>query len=507
VRLNWPRAQAVADAIVTGWSGDRPGGAILLFDRDGVRHEASGGLADLSRLVAFTGATPTRYASLTKNVFCAFTLARQLDPRLVLGRALPGLAPALAAVPVFRALSMTGGLPDLSQSATLLGLPYTAMIETEAADRFTDALPALDCPPGVELSYSNTGYRLVERALAAQGAPFGPWVETTLNRGLGTGFRFPSAWDQPIAGLAQGYWRETAENAWRIGAYGVPLSASGALIGSGYDLVAWLGALLRGKAPVFDALNWLAAPTPLTDGRYSAYGLGLATTEIDGVEVIGHGGSLPGFKNQALMHVATGVGVVVLTNHEEADANGLAQSVIAALFDRPFPPAPAEPGALPEGLFMDPRDCGWIEYRAGVLTYLGASSPLFAGAVAGEVTTRSYTLPITLRRERDAIAGETGYRKRRFLPVPADAPISASLVGVWRERRWGAVLEIARDGTAAFGLGPLRRVERLTSLGRGRALLPVGAPPWPMRAGLRVMADGTLAVTSNRSRIWRFTRN
>lgn len=512
---DWTAAAAAAEAITQEWAAEQeagPGGAVLLFDRDGIRAEASAGLASLAHGIRFTAATPARYASITKHVFCAFALRQGLDLQAQLGALLPDLPDPIAAVPAWRALSMTGGIPDLMQSYVLCGTPYSAALDGAALDAFTHALPATDATPGTEVSYSNTGYRLVEQALARRGISFGAWVEGELNAALGgTGFRFPATWDRPVPGLADGYWREGGAGApWRAGAYGMALSASGALTGSARDLAAWLRALLRGDGPAGDVLSRLAEPSLLADGRRTGYGLGLALTEIaGGRRLLGHGGHLPGWKNHFLIDPALGAGVVLLSNREETEPLFPALRVMAALLGALLP-KPAK-DLLPEGLFVEEDGPVWIEHRAGGLTFLGARETLYAGEAPGEAVSLSPYLPIRLRRDGEGIAGEIGHAARRFRPVPSDAALPASLAGTWRAEAQHAELrvEVAPDGTggtAAYGAGPLHRRVPLTPLGGARALMPIGTAPWPSRACLWLRAPDTLRLVTNRSRVLDFRR-
>lgn len=511
---NWSAAEAAAAAVAAEWAAPgapAPGGVILLFDRDGVRGEACAGLASLVHGLPFTAATPTRFASLTKHVFCAFALRSGLELEAPLGSllpGLPGLPGAIAAVPVFRALSMTGGIPDLMQSYGLCGVPPTAALDGPALDAFTAALPDLDNPPGSEVSYSNTGYRLAEQALARRGAVFGAWVEGALNESLGTSFRFPAGWDRPVAGLADGYWRERPDAPWRIGAYGMALSASGALCGSARDLAAWLRALLRGDGPAGDVLGRLATPVALGDGRPVGYGLGLALSRLGGHALIGHGGHLPGFKNHFLLDAISGIGVLLLSNREETEPYTAALRVMAALLGARLP-APA-PQLLPDGLFVEAEGPAWIEHRGGALTFLGAREALYAGDAPGEAVSLSPYLPIRLRRDGDGIAGEIGHAQRRFRPVRADAALAPGFAGCWRAEAQHAelMLEVASDGSghAAYGAGPLHRRVALTRLDATRALMPVGSAPWPGRACLWLQAPDRLRLATNRSRVLDFRR-
>lgn len=508
---DWGAARAEAEAVATAWmEADRPspGGTIVLFDRDGIRDAVSAGLADLRHRIAFTPATPSRLASITKHVLCAFALRSGLDIEAPLGSVLPDVPAPFRDVPVFRALSMTSGLPDLLQSYTLCGVPMSTVVDAQALDAFTDALPGLDFAPGSEMSYSNTGYRLVEQALARQGHAFGRWVEGPLNAALGTGFRFPAAWDGVLPGLADGHWREAPAEPWRVGFYGMALSASGALAGSAEDLATWLRALLRGDGPAGDALQRLATPVALDAGRRSHYGLGLHVAAIGGARLIGHGGHLPGFKNHFLLHVESGSGVVLLSNREETEPYLPTLRIMARLLGLPMPRVGAP--LLPHGLFIEEDGPAWLELQHGAATFMGSRDTLLPGEKAGEAVALSPYLPMRLVEDGGGIVGEIGHATRRFRPIRQQVRLDAGMAGEWHATAQHARLgiSIAPDGTAtmAMGQGPLHRRVPLTPLAENRALAPIGALPWPGRACLWLRRPGVLRIATNRSRVIDFTR-
>jgi len=511
--IDWSAGLAAAEQALAPWRAEgaaAPGGVVVLFDRDGLRGEVAAGCASLPHRVPFGAATPARYASITKHVFCSFALGCGLDPEAPLGTLLPGVPAAFAPVTAARALSMTGALPDLLQSWTLCGLPYSAMVDLDRLDAFCDRLDGLCGEPGTELCYSNTGYRLVERALAARGHRFADWLERTVNPALGTAFRYPSSWDLPLDGLADGYWRDGPAGAWRTGFYGPGLSASGALAGSAHDLALWLGALLRGDGPAGDMIDRLAPPRPMADGRDSPYGLGLLGPVLAGRPLLGHGGSLPGVKNEFLLDRATGIGIVVLSNREETDAQDLAARIMAPLLGLGALPAPRPPVDLPQGLFVETDGPGWIELAGATLTWLGTAALLEAGAGAGEAVSDSPYMPVRLRRDGEGVTGEIGLAPRRFRPVSATARLPASLAGLWRAETHNATLRIAVDGagrgSAGFGPGPLHETLPLTPLDDSRALMPVGAMPWPWRACLWLREHDFLRLVLHRSRMIDYRR-
>jgi hypothetical protein len=281
-------------------------------------------------------------------------------------------------------------------------------------------------------------------------------------------------------------------------------SASGGMAGSAEDLMRWAQALMANDGPCEGLLDILSAPRQFLDGRASMYALGLARHEIGGVALVGHGGSLPGYKNHLLMAPALGAGVLVLSNREETDPFDVTTRVMAALLGATLPPRVA--AMLPEGIFAEAEGPTWIEHRAGLLTFLGTAEPLFAGPEPGLAVSRSPYLPIALRAEGGVITGEIGGAARRFLPVPDGAAFDTTLAGTWRLDREGAELTVCRDGTLTLGTGPLRETTTLTPLGPKRALADRRLGPWRQRSCLWLRAPDRLRLVTARSRVLEFHR-
>ncbi len=278
------------------------------------------------------------------------------------------------------------------------------------------------------------------------------------------------------------------------------------LAGSARDLATWLIALMTHRAPARDLLAPLGARRRLNDGTETGYGLGLARSPLPGEIAIGHGGSLPGYKNHFLLLPEHGAGVVVVSNREDTDAHGIALAVLSALTGAALPqPAPA---LLPTGLFVADAGPFWLAHQAGELTFLGATDRLFVED--GAAVTRSAHLPARLRAADGAIEGELAHVPRRFKPVAADARLAKTWEGHWVNRQFAAHCEILHRDDAAqlsIGTGPLRATLPLTPLDARRALIERVEPPWRQRACLMLNASGkTLHMVSNRSRVLRFER-
>ena len=520
--MDWHRATEAASAVVARWTAEGgPGGAILLFDADDIRTEACGGLASLELRLPFTAETAIRYASISKHFLCALVL-RLADAGVLglddpLGAHLPDLSPALGAVPIGRALDMTSGLPDVMETQWLLGVPWTAGFDRHALLRFACRFDALNYPPGSEISYTNTGYRLIEAALALKSRPVDDALREQFFAPLALLIRLAEDETEPVPGLATGYWHHEA--GWRRGRYGLNFSASGGLVGSARDLVTWLQALLGDRAPAAGLLARLGARRHLGDGRPTGYGLGLARSLLPGEIAIGHGGSLPGYKNDFILLPEHKAGVVVLSNREDTDAGGIAAEVLAALTGVALP-APAN-DLLPNGLFVAEEGPFWIEHDAGKLTYLGAMTNLFAGEDGWAIGSSAH-YPIRLRADAPGktgataaatagvIEGEIGHVARRFHKVAPDAALAASWEGAWHCPAHDASFAIARDGDAwrmISGTGPLHTSRKLQPLDAHRALTSRADGPWRQRACLWLEPDGnTIRVVSHRSRMLCFSR-
>ena len=510
VAMDWSRATEEAARIAARWTAEGgPGGAIVLFNSADIHSEAFGGLASLELNLPFTGETVVRYASISKH-FCAALLQHlQADGVLslddALGKHLPMLKRVPAAVPIARALDMTGGLPDTMETLWLLGVPWTAAMDRHALLDFISSIDALNFVPGSEISYSNTGYRLIEAALALKSLNYGAALREHFFRPLGLSIRLPEDETEPVANLSAGYWRD--ENGWRQGRYGLHFSASGGLAGSARDLTTWLMALMTGAAPAADLLAPLGARRRLNDGTLTHYGLGIARSPLPGEIAVGHGGSLPGYKHHFLLLPERHAGVVVVSNREDTDAHGIALQVLAVLTGSTLP-EPAR-GVLPEGLYVAEKGPFWIEHAAGELTFLGATDHLFMDEDDSAVT-RSAHLPARLRQVHGGIGGEIGHVARSFVPIAADIALAKGWEGDWECEQHSARCSIKRiDGGAqlTIGTGPLRSTMQLTPFDSHRALTDRRDGPWRQRACLMLNSRArALRMVTNRSRVLQFRK-
>jgi len=498
-QFDWNGASTIAQGFVSQWAGNEPGGAVIGFDLQGIRFAHSGGVESLSTFAPFTPQSVVRYASVTKHVFCAMVLAHSdligLDDPL--GKHLPELQSPLSDVTVGQALDMSGGLPDTRECLSLLGL--SVFTETKAGPllEYLSRLTRLNFAAGSEVSYSNTGYRLVEAALERNGFRFDDFVQEQIAAPFHTFLKAPDVWNDPVNGLVPGYWK--GETGWQLSAAGLHISASGSLAGSAEALTRWLQGLMRGEGSFDNVLNQLSAERSLADGRMSEYGLGLRWSHLGERRFVGHGGSHPGYKTYFLLDPDNGTGFVVVSNREDTNGFKIALESMAALTGLPLPVASS---TLPDGMYVSDNGPWWLEVKGSTSTFIDGDDTLYDDG-DGWVSSRSASSPMRLRQEGDAIVGEAGHAPRRFVPVE-NHPVPQALSGRWSSSE-GAEFKIP-GGFLPMGVAPPRRSMPLMALGNGRFLFTLVDGPWTKRICLNRLDENRIELVSSRARMIEYSR-
>jgi CubicO group peptidase (beta-lactamase class C family) len=305
--------------------------------------------------------TVFRIASMTKSFTAAAILLLRDEGALALDDeavryvpALAGLRPPTAdAAPltIRTLLTMGGGFPtDDPWGDRQQGLP----------DADFDALLlgglSFAWSPGTAFEYSNLGYAILGRVVAAAGgAPYRDVIAERLLGPLGLRSTVFEASQIPPVRLAVGHVRRTA--GWEpvpFDPYGA-FAPMGGLFSSVRDIARWVGEYTDAFPPRDDPegghplrrssrreqqqparpsllqLAWTAVDVPPAL-RAASYGFGLVVdTHPRFGTVVGHSGGYPGFGSHMRWHPASGLGVVVLGNGTYAPAFVLTERILDAL--------------------------------------------------------------------------------------------------------------------------------------------------------------------------------
>jgi CubicO group peptidase (beta-lactamase class C family) len=248
-------------------------------------------------------------------------------------------------------LTMTAGFPtDDPWGDRQQGLPL---------DEF-DALLAggvmFNWAPGTRFEYSNLGYAVLGRVIAAAaGVPFDEFVRTRLLASLRMSRTGYAAQEFPAAELATGYRR--GPDGWEE----VPFDPYGAFapMGGVFSCVADLATWAAGFAAAFppdgasasaphpvaaasrrqmqlpQAVTGWRAPDRIPGGPPAApsyYGFGLFVDEDPAFgRVVNHSGGYPGFGSNMRWHLPTGLAVIALGNGTYSPMYAVAELVLRAL--------------------------------------------------------------------------------------------------------------------------------------------------------------------------------
>ena len=322
------------DAVFAARAPERRGPSAVwaTFDRSGPTHDGSYG--EISPGTAPGVDTAYRIASCTKS-FTATALLAQRDAGLVsLDAPITEFVPAFAEValptadspvPTLRMLlTMSAGFPTDD--------PWGDRQESITDDELDDLLRAglrFDSVPGTTFAYSNLGYALVGRAVAAvAGRPYREVVESTLLEPLGLTATAFEVTVPATGGVAVGHRRASD------GGDALPFSGPGAFspIGGLFSTVADLTRWARWLASAFDPdgrgdldgllsrasrreMQQVQRFVPARAGHPGGYGFGLFVEHYPEFgPVVSHSGGYPGFSAHMRWQTATGLGAVGFEN-------------------------------------------------------------------------------------------------------------------------------------------------------------------------------------------------
>ncbi|MFD3513179.1 serine hydrolase domain-containing protein [Streptomyces sp. NPDC058657] len=298
--------------------------------------------------------TQYRIGSITKP-FTAVLVMRMRDEGLLdladpLEKHLPGTG--VGDVTLFQLLGHTAGLAAETPGPWWERTPGD--LRPELADVLGDVhgQEARPHPSGRVHHYSNPGYTLLGSLVeAVRGVPWADAVREEITGPLG--LTRTSA--QPQAPYAEGW----AVHPWADVLLPEPVVDLGLMAPAGQlwstvgDLCRFGAFLAEGDDRVLSAesVREMRAPAgPLGSGEWGAtFGLGVQVLHVGGRELVGHGGSLPGFVAGMWASVTDGVVAAVLANATSGVPVGRVTAELVGIVAEAEPRIPEEWRPLPDG--------------------------------------------------------------------------------------------------------------------------------------------------------------
>ncbi|KAJ5746272.1 beta-lactamase/transpeptidase-like protein [Penicillium odoratum] len=370
--------QEILDAIPLKYRG--PGGVAAVLKDGELIGQRVWGYADVDQRIPLTPEIRIPICSITKQFVCALLIDLQRSPT-------PAMVAKGDIQAQFQAKFRELLRPELTQDSGLTlqnlcdmqsGLrdywAMTALWGTKPEDEF---LVERDCPPmvdrtksfhfkpGTEYSYCNVNFYIVARVIEhVTGESLGKLLSERILKpaGMETAFLCPDNANLPPPCL--GY--EGTEQIGFVPAVNrMEWSGDAGLTASLTDMVAWEKHLDRLFA---DSESWyhkVAQGTTFSDGARASYHYGLIHVNFDGVDTLGHGGALRGYRIHRRHALNERLSVVVMFNHE-ADASAAVEDIMRAVLDKPKPIfAPVEADNAWVGSFLDEETQLSITVRNG----------------------------------------------------------------------------------------------------------------------------------------------
>jgi len=286
-------------------------GSALVARGDEIVFSKGYGYANLEWDVPNDPSTKFRLGSITKQFTSALILLLEEDGKLSIqdpvSRHVPEAPASWSDITLYHLLTHTSGIHNFTALPDYRVRQVQPSSPAAQLERLRDE--PLDFAPGTEYRYSNSGYLILGLVIErVTGRPYADVLEERIFGPLGmqdSGYDSNAAVvPHRAAGYAPG--PDGPVNA-RFVDMTVP-HAAGALYSTTGDLLKWTRGLFGGRLLKPESLRKMTTP------NLNNYALGLNVREVNGVRMIGHGGSINGFNAFLAYYPLSETTVAVLAN-------------------------------------------------------------------------------------------------------------------------------------------------------------------------------------------------
>ena len=308
-------------------------GLSLAVVKEGKVVKAKGyGFADVERREPVTPETVFKIGSISKTLLATGIMLLAQEGKLTvddpISKHLAGTPPSWSSITVRHFLSHTSGVLREGPAYNSGKVQADSVVVRSAY-----AQPLL-FPTGSKFSYCNVCYFALADVIArVSGTPWDAFLTQRVFAPQGM-TSMQTTTTAPVPRSAKGYeWREASGS--RKADYAVfeknnALRPSGAFRSTVLDLAKWDAALYRDDVLTRVSREAMWTPAKLTDGTTSRYGFGWFVGSLYGRRYVGHGGNMNGFSAEMTRFLDDSLTVIVLTNKDGEDIDGIANQVASA---------------------------------------------------------------------------------------------------------------------------------------------------------------------------------
>ncbi len=323
---------AEVDKLFVRWDrNDSPGCALAVVKYGKIVYKKGYGMANLELGVPIGPESVFYIGSVSKQfvAFCIALLAEQgmlsLDDDI--RKHLPEMPDHGSPITIRHLIHHTGGLRDYLELEDIAGIPFGTYHEQRAL-HLIFRQKELNFSPGVENSYSNSGYFLLGVIVKrVSGKSLREFTHENIFKPLNMkNSRFHDDYTELIRKRATGYY-DRGGGEYRNFISTFDCVGSGGLFTSVEDLFLWDQNFYHHKVGGKDVIDMMHTQGVLNDGTKLDYAFGLVVGEYKGLRIVEHGGSLGGYRADLLRFPDQRFSVIILSNLSSFNPSGLARQV------------------------------------------------------------------------------------------------------------------------------------------------------------------------------------
>ncbi len=308
-----------------------PGVAIAVIKNGSVVKSEAYGLASIEHGIPATIGTVFQIGSLSKQFIATGIMLLVQDRKVALdgkiSMYLEGTPVTWDSITVRHLLTHTSGLMREAPGFD----PYKLQPDIDVI-RTAYSRPLL-FKTGEKYEYSNLGYYvLAEIIRTASGKPWNAFLKERVFDPLGMRATRPTSVADVVTNRAAGY--EWNGSKFENSEHWLALRPSGAFMTTVEDLTKWEAALRTDRILTASSKSAMWTWVKLNDGSEFPYGFGWQlndwpadSAKRTGVPMIRHGGSIPGFRASFAMWPSQNLSVIILTNRNEANIDGMLANI------------------------------------------------------------------------------------------------------------------------------------------------------------------------------------
>jgi CubicO group peptidase (beta-lactamase class C family) len=186
-------------------------------------------------------------------------------------------------------------------------------------------------PPDTRFKYSNLAYTIAAMVVeAVSGEPFAAYVQAHIYDPLGM---TASSIDRDVPGLAVGYGRRMPDGTRAKMPFIDARAMAGAtgVTSTVEDMAKFVSSQFQPRILSRGAQRQMHRVRLLENNWQTGYAVGFSVRRFQDRVYVGHGGSYPGYKTQTYIQLDDKVGVIVLTNGDDAEPGAIADQLLTTV--------------------------------------------------------------------------------------------------------------------------------------------------------------------------------